>query len=374
MTVKHFNLYAALISVLCVIALTFGSCSLSDISQIFSDEPDYSYSLLKSEVSDSILRQEDERTFSCAYDGNIDELMNTVNSDADRLFEEDEYFSYYVKTFTPSYSYNANTVQITCKYTYNSSCVARKNIIDADGGEMQAVYKATEILQTGEQAVAFRSKIGFDDDRIQRILNTVSINSGTAYTFSDYECMYYTKANRKILQLNFISNITEQKRVLLNGELYDAVSRIAKKISAQNKDENKKRLCLAIHNYICENTSYDYDIVPESVKTDEAMIGRSAYGALIDGKSVCSGYASAFLLLYNKIIGDGQCKIAAGTQGEGDDAVGHAWNVVYDDDEEYYIDCTFDDREDGYVFDYFYEPSDSDNFKHHYIDENYIME
>ena len=180
---------------------------------------------------------------------------------------------------------------------------------------------------------------------------------------------------RKILQFEFISDISAQQRAALNEQLYGKVSEIAEIIAAENKGENKKRLCLAIHNYICENTRYYYEIVPESVKTDEAMIARSAYGALIGGKTICSGYTSAFLLLYNEIIGDGQCRIAAGIQGEGDEIGGHAWNIVYDGGKEYYIDCTFDDNDNGgYGFDYFYEPTDSDNFKHHIIEKNYIME
>lgn len=48
---------------------------------------------------------------------------------------------------------------------------------------------------------------------------------------------------------------------------------------------------------------------------------------------------------------------------------------MYDNGEQYYIDCTFDDNDDGsYDFDYFYEPTDSDNFKHHVFEKNYIMD
>lgn len=379
MTVRRFSFCAAFISVLCVIALTFGSCGISDISKlvgnILTTAPQYSYSMFRSAVDDYVLRQSAECTITCSYDGDFKELINIVNTDADRLFAEDEYFAYYVLTFMPSYTYDANTVQINCKLTYNDSAVARENIIDADKIDLHTVYAAAKILQTGEQTVAFHSENGFDDDIIQTIINTVSINSGTAYTFSDYKCALYPGDQGKLLQMRFISNIPKEKRAELNQQLYDAVSEIAAKIAAENEGENKKRMCLAIHNYICENARYDYDIVPESVQTDEAMIGRSAYGALIGGKTVCSGYSSAFYLLYNEIIGDGQCKIVAGVQGEGDDAGGHAWNVVYDNGEQYYIDCTFDDNDDGsYDFDYFYEPTDSDNFKHHVFEKNYIMD
>ena len=379
MTGKLIKHGAAVISVLCILALTLGSCGISDISKLVGDilitAPKYSYSMFRSAVSDCVMRQSAECTITCSYDGGFKELINIVNIDADRLFAEDEYVSYYVRMFRPSYTHNANNVQIKCKLAYYENTVARDNIIDADKIDLQVVYAAAKILQTGEQTVAFHSANGFDDDEIQSLLNTVSINSGTAYTFSDYECMYYPQDSRKILQLNFMSNIPKEKRVQLNKQLYEKVSEIAAKIAAENEGENKKRMCLAIHNYICENTRYDYDIVPESVTNDEAMIARSAYGALFDGKTICSGYSRAFFLLYNEIIGDGQCEIIAGTYEDGDDGGGHAWNVVHDNGERYYIDCTFDDYDDGgYGFDYFYEPTDSDNFKHHIIEKNYILE
>ena len=379
MTVRRFSFCAAFISVLCVIALTFGSCGVSDISKLVGDilttAPQYSYSMFRSAVDDYVLRQSAECTITCSYDGDFKELINIVNNDVDRLFAEDEYVAYYVRMFRPSYTHNANNVQIKCKLAYNDFTVPGESIIDADKIDLHTAYAAAKILQTGEQTVAFHSANGFDNDEIQSLVNTVSINSGTAYTFSEHECYIYPNDNGKILQISYLNNIPKEKRAELNKKLYDKVSEIAAKIAAENEGENKKRMCLAIHNYICENTRYDYDIMPESVTTDEAMIGRSAYGALIGGKTVCSGYSSAFYLLYNEIIGDGECKIVAGKQGEGDDAVGHAWNVVYDNGEQYYIDCTFDDHDDdGYGFDYFYEPTDSDNFKHHIIEKDYILE
>lgn len=378
MTVRRFSFCAAFISVLCVIALTFASCGISDITHFVGDiiggESEYSYSLLNSRLTAAAEKNEPSCTIKFATDGK--NYSDTVNNDINRIFEEDEYFAYYVDRVTMNYSSDVYTATVVCDISYANDTVLRDEIIDVSSTDLEKACEIAEaILQTGSQTVAFHSANGFDDDTIQTILNTVSINSGTAYTFSDYECMYYPKDSRKILLLDFISNIPENQREALNEQLYQKVSEIAAKIAAENARENKKRLCLAIHNYICENARYDYDIVSESVQTDEAMIARSAYGALIGGKTVCSGYSSAFYLLYNEIIGDGECKIVAGKQGEGDDAVGHAWNVVYDNGEQYYIDCTFDDHDDGgYDFDYFYEPTDSDNFKHHIIEKDYILE
>lgn len=378
MAVRRFNICAALISVLCIIALTLGSCDIPDVSQIVGEflsvAPEYSYSLLESQLTAAAEQNEQSCEITFKTDGN--KLAETVNNDITRMFKNDEYFAYYVETVKTNYSESIGMATVVCDISYTKNTVLRDDIIEVgEIGLAKACKNAEKFLQMGAKTVVFHSSNGFDDDKIQTLMNTVSVNSGTAYTFSDYECMYYPKDSRKILELSFIINIPENQRKALNEQLYDKVSEISAKIAAENKGENKKRICLAIHNYICEIASYDYDIVSEDVKTIEAMIARSAYGALIGGKTVCSGYSSAFYLLYNEIIGDGQCKIAAGVQGTGDEAVGHAWNVVYDNGKTYYIDCTFDDNDNaGYGFDYFYEPTDSDNFKYHTMEKNYIME
>lgn len=66
------------------------------------------------------------------------------------------------------------------------------------------------------------------------------------------------------------------------------------------------------------------------------------YGALVEGKALCEGYARAFQYLL--------CR--AGIQGyfvEGQaNGVNHAWNLVEIDDEYYYVDITWDDPADDH--------------------------
>lgn len=66
------------------------------------------------------------------------------------------------------------------------------------------------------------------------------------------------------------------------------------------------------------------------------------YGALVEGKALCEGYARAFQYLL--------CR--AGIQGyfvEGQaGGVNHAWNLVVIDDEYYYVDITWDDPADDH--------------------------
>ena len=78
----------------------------------------------------------------------------------------------------------------------------------------------------------------------------------------------------------------------------------------------------AIHDYICKNVSYDYEHLGNpSYKTQY-----TAYGALIDHKSVCQGYATLF---YRMCLEAGiDARIISGTADNGDGTGNHAWNIV----------------------------------------------
>ncbi len=95
---------------------------------------------------------------------------------------------------------------------------------------------------------------------------------------------------------------------------------------------------LSIHDYICQINTY--------VKGTPYCY--SAYGALVDGRSVCEGYAEAFKLLCDKAGID--CILVTGLAlpDENDDTKeAHMWNFVRMDDGEWYaVDATWDDSGD----------------------------
>ncbi|MBQ7780181.1 MAG: hypothetical protein IJ404_06765 [Clostridia bacterium] len=95
-----------------------------------------------------------------------------------------------------------------------------------------------------------------------------------------------------------------------------------------------------IHDFICEINTY--------VKEDDGgLYCYSAYGSLVNHKSVCEGYAEAFKLLCDRagiecILVTGMSLPSNGTTMEG-----HMWNLVHMDDGEWYaVDVTWDDAGD----------------------------
>ena len=96
---------------------------------------------------------------------------------------------------------------------------------------------------------------------------------------------------------------------------------------------------IAIIKYLVENVDYDFD---EYNKTIHRLNNSyKAYGALVNKKAVCSGYAKAFDLLAKKcglttniITGDAYSGTIYGP---------HAWNQIFLDGEWYNVDVTFED-------------------------------
>lgn len=80
----------------------------------------------------------------------------------------------------------------------------------------------------------------------------------------------------------------------------------------------------ALHDWLCLNT--DYGLAPRA---------ETAYGAIVNGTAVCTGYAEALAYLANLAGLDAVSTYSA--------AVDHAWILVTLDGERYFCDSTWDD-------------------------------
>ncbi len=99
-----------------------------------------------------------------------------------------------------------------------------------------------------------------------------------------------------------------------------------------NPSMSEAEIALALHNWIVENTTYNYLAINDENAHRDAW---SAYAALIDGTAVCEGLSKAYqLLLYRAGI---NCGVVTGP--------GHMWNYVEIDGEWYYTDITWADRD-----------------------------
>ncbi len=81
----------------------------------------------------------------------------------------------------------------------------------------------------------------------------------------------------------------------------------------------------------------------EYVQTDN---DQHAYGALVEGKAVCAGYARAYQLLLHKVGIPGWYVRGSSKNVSTGETVNHGWNLVSIDGKWYYTDVTWDDQGD----------------------------
>ena len=145
------------------------------------------------------------------------------------------------------------------------------------------------------------------------------VSGGTYYLTVTYTVTYYT--------------------TLAQEQAVDyAVEAVLEELDLDGLD-NYEKIC-AIYDYICENVEYDY----ENLNDSSYMLKHTAYAALINGTSVCQGYA---LLFYRLALEEGiDARIVTGTANSGD----HGWNIVELGGAYYYLDCTWDAGKDSYTY------------------------
>ena len=94
---------------------------------------------------------------------------------------------------------------------------------------------------------------------------------------------------------------------------------------------------LAINQYLCDTIVYDEDAFTSAEEYNYMYVDPefddsfNAYGALINGKCVCTGYAAAF-----KLLAEEAGLEAIVVTGYLDGNLSHAWNKVKIDDETFY--------------------------------------
>ncbi len=122
-----------------------------------------------------------------------------------------------------------------------------------------------------------------------------------------------------------------------SDDLKKAVKNIAS-LAEQHSNDDYERI-IFVHDYLIKNAIYDHDSLDEYYKTSHSPSCEyifSAYGCLVNGKTVCSGYAKAFQLIMREMGYDSTYVV-------GDAGERHGWNCVYLNGEGYFVDITWDD-------------------------------
>lgn len=103
---------------------------------------------------------------------------------------------------------------------------------------------------------------------------------------------------------------------------------------------------LYLHNALLTLCTYDETATESATKHPNAY---TAYGALVEGKAVCEGYAKAMQWLLTSV--SISTTVIRGYSVE--NQTGHMWNLVRINEHYYYLDPTWNDGDKGHQYSYF---------------------
>lgn len=153
---------------------------------------------------------------------------------------------------------------------------------------------------------------------------------------TSYSCKYLKSGNCIELTLQYHKLADDLEEAQKDFE--SAAQEILSEAKGLNSPLEKERY---VHDALIQKVNYH----------GGSSLNQSAYSALVEGRSVCAGYARAFQYLMMKL--GVPCYYCTGYSGED-----HAWNIVKLDDGFYNVDVTWDDTT-PFTYDYFNQ-SDAD--------------
>ena len=173
-----------------------------------------------------------------------------------------------------------------------------------------------------------------------KIVNTDQVQYTFEAVFADHPELFYVQtaytekytSDRKVVEID-MAYYTIANDLANAKTAFESAATAIEEAARQYPDDYSKEKY--VHDALMQTVVYDAS----------APMDQSAYSALVNGRSVCAGYARAFQYIMQKLgIPTYYC---AGTSGED-----HAWNIVKLGDGYYNVDVTWDDT-DPASYDYF---------------------
>lgn len=279
------------------------------------------------------------------------------------------------------------------KFVFNNSQISSTTSSEDKEYHFSEAYSESEMETTTEtttEAISYfgeKSTIRYDQlsDVQKTVYNEIfdgienfedSINISESIDETDLDRIYDAIINTADFELVYPTRKYEFKYDVITGNVYkikpsysvdletrtamiSAVDSVADDVISQARGLDAFETVKFFHDYIILNCSYDDSLDNYS----------NAYGALVEGKAVCEGYARAFKYLCDKV--GIPCELVIGSTD-----VDHMWNVVEIDGKWYHVDVTWDDpkNKDGDYIGYtYFNLSQEEILKDHTIDDTYTV-
>ena len=176
------------------------------------------------------------------------------------------------------------------------------------------------------------------DALIDSIFNAAVVHTGVPnegdallWVYNYYQAGFYYNYVDGYYLLDITFNVDYYTTAAQEAELDVAVANVLAELAftEQTSDHEKVK---GVYDYICAHVVYDYN----NLINPDYLLQYTAYAALVNGTSVCQGYA---VLLYRLLLELGiDCRVITGIGNGGP----HSWNIVKLGDYYYNADATWD--------------------------------
>ena len=164
-----------------------------------------------------------------------------------------------------------------------------------------------------------------DLNAIAKDEETLSVINNFVHPYNSFKTISFTYNEKGKFSL-IIEHIYNQEEITAINYIIDNKINDIIKDNMSTEEKIKK-----VHNYIIDSTKYD-TLKTENIQ-DDTYKSNTAYGVLIQGYGICSGYSDTMSIFLNK-LGIENYKISNDT---------HIWNLVHINGVWTHLDTTWDD-------------------------------
>lgn len=299
------------------------------------------------EISDSIPKEASSgvENFKTQIADQDDEESEETNESTSTLFGNVESYSNKNEGNEQEDEYDSSTSQYK-KYFYHQLDATSKTIYEALNRDKNNMKTGTYKVDLGNSFSYILNKENGEEELGRYYQSAIE-----AFTYDNPEVFYLdpnkmylniettTKGSQKTYNVfinsgneeNYLINEFSDKEQIDNAlnQIEEVKEEILNNATGDTYDDIKM-----VHDYLVDNISYDTTLQKENIY--------NVYGALINGESVCEGYARSFKYLLDEMGIPCILGIGKGTNSQGN-TENHAWNYVELDGDWYAIDTTWDD-------------------------------
>ena len=205
-----------------------------------------------------------------------------------------------------------------------------KNYTDDVSNKQELINYIYYVINTGSEYANGECKKEYKDcitdlKNIADDTEMLTIINNFVHPYNSFKTISFTYNNKGNFSLSIEHVYTKEQITEIN---YIVDNKIKDLIKTNMNTREKIKI---IHDYIIDNTKYD------TLKTDNindtTYKSNTAYGVLIEGYGICSGYSDTIAIFLNK-LDIKNYKISNDT---------HIWNLVYVNGKWVHIDATWDD-------------------------------